>query len=387
MAIAQIVFWVSALLLAYTYAGYPLVIWLRGRHAALPVRGATQEPTVSILVIGHNEEARIRARIENLLMLDYPRERLEIVIASDASTDATVAIAASYAAQGVSVVEFNRHRGKPAVLNDMLPRLQGEIAVLMDMRQRAEPGALRALIHNFADPAVGAVSGELMLLEDAPDGRQVDGVGFYWRYEKFIRQHESRVDSTVGVTGAIYAIRRELFEVIPEQTILDDVLIPMQIVRRGYRVLFDSKAVAYDHVSASPENEFRRKVRTIAGNYLLFSRHPWLLNPLRNRLWFQTVSHKFCRLLGPACLLALLIANLLLVELLLYRGFLLLQVLFYLAGIAGHLLRNAPRKHMLLTVPHAFCLLNWSTTVGFWRFMRGEQQVTWAQAKEGSGTR
>lgn len=385
MTAAHIVFWISALLLAYTYAGYPLVIWLRARHAALPVRGATHEPTLSILVIAHNEESRIRARIENLLTLDYPPERLEIVIASDASTDATVEIARSYAARGVSVVEFSAHRGKPAVLNDMVPRLLGEIAVLMDVRQRAEPVALRALVRNFADPAVGAVSGELMLIEDAPDGRAVDGVGFYWRYEKFIRLHESRVDSTVGVTGAIYAIRRELFEAIPEATILDDVLIPMQIARRGYRVLFDAKAVVWDRVSASPENEFCRKVRTIAGNYLLFSHHPWLLNPFHNRLWFQTVSHKFCRLLGPACLLALLVSNLLLAEWF-YRGVLVLQVLFYLAGSAGHLLRNSSRKHVLLTVPHAFCLLNWSTAVGFWRFVRGEQRVTWAQANERRGT-
>jgi cellulose synthase/poly-beta-1,6-N-acetylglucosamine synthase-like glycosyltransferase len=375
---AETVFLSAALVLIYTYAGYPLLIWLLARLRSVPQQRRRILPAVSIVVIAHNEELRIRSRIENLLALNYPRELLEIVIASDASTDSTAALARGFGAQGVKVIEFARHRGKPAVLNDVLPRLTSAVVVLMDVRQRAHPDAVQLLVDNFADPAVGAVSGELILLEDGPGGVAADGVGFYWRYEKFIRQQESRLDSTVGATGALYALRPELFEAIPEDTILDDVLIPMQIARKGYRVLFDGNACIFDRVSATPENEFRRKVRTIAGNYLLLCRHPWLLNPLANRLWFQTVSHKFLRLLGPVCLLAVLGANLLLLEAPLYRLFLALQILFYLAASAGHLLRNSRRKHVLLTVPHAFCLLNWSTAVGFYRFIRGNQRVTWA---------
>src|SRR6185503_16045064 len=146
-----------------------------------------------------------------------------------------------------------------------------------------------------------------------------EGVGFYWKYEKFIRRHESRIDSTIGVTGAIYALRRELFERIPADTLLDDVLIPMQVARRGYRVLFEPKARAFDQASATAEAEFARKVRTLAGNFQLFARHPWLLDPRANRLWWQTMSHKACRLLVPPCLAAVLGASLVLAREPLYQ--------------------------------------------------------------------
>jgi cellulose synthase/poly-beta-1,6-N-acetylglucosamine synthase-like glycosyltransferase len=284
---------------------------------------------------------------------------------------------------GVRVMAFEEHRGKPAVLNDIVPNLRGEIVVLMDVRQSIAKNAIRILVDNFADAEIGAVSGELVLTESsdregASDGN-MDGVGFYWRYEKFIRLSESRVDSTVGVTGALYAIRRELFEPIPADTILDDVLIPMQIVRQGFRVLFESRAVASEPLSDSPAVEFRRKVRTIAGNFQLLVQHPWLLNPFANRLWLQTISHKLFRLLCPAFLVLLLIANLMLLEFLFYQVTFLLQVLFYTAALVAHLAPQVSKKSALLSVPHAFCLLNWSTVAGFSRFISGRQQVTWTR--------
>ena len=194
---------------------------------------------------------------------------------------------------------FAVRRGKAAVLNDVVPRASGAIVVLADARQRFEPDTVRALTRPFADPAVGAVSGELILTETLEGPAVGRGVGVYWRYEKLIRKSESRVDSTVGATGAIYAIRRELFEPIPEDTLLDDVLIPLRIVRRGYRVLFEPAARAWDRVAASAGEELARKVRTLAGNFQLFVREPWLLDPRRNRIWLATVSHKGLRLLGP----------------------------------------------------------------------------------------
>jgi biofilm PGA synthesis N-glycosyltransferase PgaC len=378
---AELVFWWSAFLLAYTYVGYPLLAWLRSRlFSCTPAKGKFQ-PTISILCVAHNEARRVRDRIDNLLALDYPRELVEIVIASDASTDGTVEIAQEYAEAGVTVVEFKQHRGKPAVLNEVIPQLRGEIVVLMDARQRIDKQALRALVENFADPRVGAVSGELLLDPDSGDARTGKGVGFYWRYEKFIRHHESRADSTVGATGALYALRNRLFQPIPSDTLLDDVLIPMQIARRGYRVLFEPTARAYDVVAASPQAELTRKVRTIAGNFQLLWRERWMLSPRKNRLWFQTLSHKYFRLLGPVCLALVLASNLFLLEFPFYRVVLVLQVLFYAAAITGHMRRNSAGSSTLMNIAYAFCLLNWATVLGCYRFACGRQQVTWQKAQ------
>jgi biofilm PGA synthesis N-glycosyltransferase PgaC len=378
---AEIVFWCAALLLVYTHAGYALLLWLRvrlktGKGSAVAGRADTS-PMVSILVVAYNEAARIEARLDNLLALDYPRERLEIILASDGSTDDTAARVQPYLDSGLKFVDSGCRRGKISELNELIPQARGEIVVLADARQRFEPGAVRALVRNFDNPEVGAVSGELVLLSDGDSPAVGEGVGFYWHYEKFIRRNESRIDSTVGATGAIYAIRRELFEPIPADTLLDDVLIPMRIVRRGYRVLFEPAAQAYDRVAATAEAEFARKVRTLAGNFQLFIRAPWLLNPGVNRLWWETLSHKACRLLSPFCLAAVLGSSLFLAQEPFYQAALAAQCALYAAAGAGYLSRNSRRKNRLLGIPYAFCLLNWAVVIGLLRFVNGKQRVTW----------
>jgi len=379
MNVAAVLFWIAAGLLAYTYVGYPLLAAARARLGHRPTVKRPLTPSISVLVVAHNEAERISRRVDNLLALDYPSELREIVIASDGSSDATVARAGAYRDRGVKVVAFERNRGKPAVLNELVPRLTGEIVVLMDVRQHIAPDALHRLLENFADPDVGAVSGELMLSEHESGGEGLEGVGFYWRYEKFIRLRESRIDSTVGATGALYALRRALFEPIPEETLLDDVLIPMHVVRQGYRVLFEPAARATEGLSPNPEAEFRRKVRTIAGNFQLLASHPWLLDPKRNRIWFATLSHKACRLLGPLLLLAVLAANAFLLDSAFYVLALLLQLGFYFLALLASRAPGLVERSPLFSVPHAFCLLNAATVVGFYRFLRGQQQVTWSR--------
>ncbi|MBI3491890.1 MAG: glycosyltransferase [Acidobacteria bacterium] len=375
---AHAAFWAAALLLAYTYVGYPLLITAWARLRPQRSRRRRIAPAVSVLVIAHNEGDAIAAKIENLLSLDYPADRLEIVIASDGSTDDTAAIARAYEREGVRVLGFTRRRGKPAVLNDVLAHLAGEIVVLADARQRIEAGALWAIVAAFADPSVGAVSGELML-NDAASPTLGRGVGWYWRYEKLIRQSESAVDSTIGATGAVYAIRRALFEPIPEDTILDDVLIPLRIVRRGYRVLFEPGARAFDGVVATARRELARKVRTSAGNFQLLARERWVFDPLNNRLWFQTLSHKGLRLCLPLLHLAALTASLNLASSWsFYRWALDAQTLFYAFAIGGLVLRGRRgRVARLLAVPYVICLLSWSIVLGFVRFLRGLQPTTW----------
>ncbi|HET9359774.1 MAG TPA: glycosyltransferase family 2 protein [Vicinamibacterales bacterium] len=372
-------FWASLCLLAYVYAGYPLVAWLRSRLRPRLRVQAPAEPTVSIIVAAHNEGERIEARIENLLALDYPPGRREILIGSDGSTDGTASRASRYEDAGVRVEAFAEWRGKPAVLNDLVRRSTAEIVLFADARQRFDRGALRTLVSHFADPSVGAVSGELMLVDGT--GTSIGrGTSFYWRYEKFIRLHEGRAASTVGATGAIYAIRRALFQPIPHDTILDDVLIPLRIVRQGYSVQFEPAARAFDAVSTTARQEYARKLRTIAGTFQLFARERWLCNPLKNPLWFETISHKGLRLTLPVLHATALVANLALTDGVVYLGLLAGQVGFYAAALAGHVFRHARRRPMFLTVPYAMCLMIWATLAGFTRFLAHRQLVTWEQS-------
>jgi biofilm PGA synthesis N-glycosyltransferase PgaC len=374
---AAVLFWVSFGLLVYVYIVYPLLAATRAKMWPKARVRAPFEPTVSIIVIAHNEAERIGARIENLLSLDYPRHKLEIVIGSDGSTDDTVEQAVRYTALGVTVRAFHQHRGKPAIINALVPIVHGEIVLFADARQRFEPQTVRALLANFADPQVGAASGELMISASDVTATAGHGATFYWRYEKFIRNAEGRADSTIGATGAIYAIRRKLFEPIPDDTLLDDVLIPLRIVRRGYRVVFEPDARAYDRASSTARQEFVRKTRTIAGTFQLIGREGWLLNPLRNRLWLETISHKVLRLGLPMLHTTFLVSSVVLADAGFYGLMLALQMTFYAAAVVGLTQRNARRRSIVFTAPCAMCLLLWATVVGFCRFMTDRQQVTW----------
>ena len=373
---ATLVLWLSLGLLAYVFVGYPLVAWLRARLWPMPPAAAPWEPMVTVVVVAHNEADRIAARLDNLLALDYPREKLEIRLASDGSTDATVERARAYESSGVVVRAFHTRRGKSAVVNDVVPSARGDIVVMADARQRFDPGAVRALVANFADPRVGAVSGELMIESDGAGAAVGKGVGFYWRYEKFIRRAESRANSTVGATGAIYAIRRDLFEPIPEDTLLDDVLVPLRIVKNGYRVLFEPAARAYDTASTAAKQEFVRKVRTIAGTFQLFAREGWLFDPRRNPVWFETFSHKGLRLLMPALQALALAANASLVAEPIYAGLFAGQMMFYVAALGGCSGRTR-RPGFVVTVPYTVCLLSWATIVGFVQCATRRQKATW----------
>jgi poly-beta-1,6-N-acetyl-D-glucosamine synthase len=375
-------FWVCTLLLLYTYVGYPLVIvaWARLRPRRVHTRAET--PFLSVVVVAHDEERRLPARLENLLSLDYPAERFEILIASDGSSDRTAEIAQAHAGERLRAFAFPTRRGKAAVLNDVMPQARGEVVVFADARQRFEVGALRALAAAFSDPAVGAASGELVLTSDERTSTTAgEGVGFYWRYEKLVRISESAVDSTVGATGAIYAVRRALFASIPEGTILDDVLVPLRVTRCGYRVVFVRDAIAYDQVTTSAGDELRRKVRTIGGTFQLFTRERWLLSPLRNRLWFQTISHKLLRLASPLLLAVVAVTSLLRADGAFYQLALVLQLVFYALALAGHFFAGGETRSVALGVPYAFCLLNWATVVGLVRFLSGRQSATWERAE------
>jgi len=376
----SILFWVSLGLIGYIFVGYPMVLALWS--AARPRRWRQQacEPNISIVISAYNEAASIVTKIENLLALDYPAERVEILVGSDGSTDGTAEQLLTLAAERVRVFIFPQRRGKPAVLNTLVPKAHGDIVVFSDVRQKFEAGVLRAFARSFADSQVGAVTGKMILTTEG--GTAVSGSsGFYWRYETFIRCREAIIDSAIAVTGAIYAIRKTLFEPIPSDTILDDVLIPLRIARRGYRVIVESEARAFDSACAEPHQEFTRKVRTLAGNFQLFVRERWLFNPLRNRLWWQIISHKALRLLIAPLQITLVAANVVLLSASpLYKITMLTQILFYAGGVAGWVLPRDWKKPFVVSFPFFVCLLSWATVLAFLRSVTGRQPVTWQKA-------
>ena len=377
------IFWLAASLVGYSYLGYPAWLWLRSRWSPRPVRRSFVEspaaPAVTAVMVVRNEEAIIARKLNNLLTLDYPQAKLDVVVVSDGSSDRTPAILDDFARDSglptrVRALMKPVSHGKAAGLNDAIKLATGDVLLFTDARQHIEPGALRLLIENFADPEVGAASGELML-GDPTSGETGKGMGLYWRIEKKVRELESASGSVAGATGAIYCARRSLLDAapLPEGTILDDVLLPMQIVRKGFRVVFDSRARAWDSPDLGEGREFARKVRTLSGNYQLLQLAPWLLSS-ENAIRFEFVSHKLSRLVVPFALLALLAASLFLPQPV-YRAVLGAQLAFYalsLTALAGA--RIGPLSR-IADPARTFVVLNSAAMVAFINFVTGRKAV------------
>jgi cellulose synthase/poly-beta-1,6-N-acetylglucosamine synthase-like glycosyltransferase len=336
----ETIFWGSLLLIVYVYAGYPALLLLWSRVAGEPVRKRplsrpTDWPSVSVIIAARNEAARLPGRIENVLEQHY-RGQLEIIVVSDGSTDGTAEALAGFADR-IRLIEVAAG-GKAAALNAGAAVARGEILVFADARQRFAPHAIAALASNFDDPRVGGATGELILNCErdgaASDSSIGESVGLYWRYEKWLRRHESLVRSTLGATGAIYALRQSLWRPLPPGALLDDVLAPMRAVLRGYRVVFEERAQAFDWVAPSAAAESARKIRTLAGNYQILAQEPALLVPFLNPVWLQYVSHKVGRLVVSWALLGLFISSIVLApRSWLFAVALILQLGFY--GLAA----------------------------------------------------
>jgi biofilm PGA synthesis N-glycosyltransferase PgaC len=365
----------------YAYVAYPLLLALVARVRRAPdVARAPITPTVTAVIVACDEERTIAAKLDDLLAQDYPEGRLDVLVLSDGSRDRTDAIVTAYASRGVRLIRCPGPSGKPSALNVGVPQASGEIVVLCDARQRLDRGAVRALVANFADPTVGAASGELRLRPRGAAGAE-EGVGLYWRYEKWVRRAESRLDSTVGATGALYAIRRDLFRPIDPRTILDDVAIPMSVVGQGRRVVFEPAAQVFDEATERSGQEYRRKVRTLAGNWQLAWLDPGLLRR-GNRIRWQLVSHKLFRLAVPWCLVALLASSVLLARqgsraMVALAG---AQCAFYALAAAGWAAERVHWRVRALSFPYAFALLNVAAASSLFGFLRGTQRPSWKDA-------
>jgi len=366
--------------IAYTYLIYPGVVILAGyalRRGYISPKEIARKPKVAVIIPAHNEAGCIAKKIRNILDSSYSSGLLRIVVVSDGSNDGTAEQARLVNDARVHVIELPQRQGKVAAINAGVSLTNEPILVLTDAAEMFDAHAISYLVQNFADPLVGAVSGELKFIDlDTGFSRNL---GLYWRYEKQIRIAESRIGSIIGVTGAICAIRRECFRELPADTILDDVAIPLEVIRQGYRIRFDPRACAYERATPGVAQEFLRKRRTLAGNYQLIFRYFDLLAPFKSPIAVQFLSHKVFRLLVPYALLSMLISSWFLAPP--FKGILLGgQLVFY--GLAAAAFFLGQRAWLpIFALPYTFCMLNWAAVIGSYYYFTGMQTAKWEKVK------
>jgi len=369
---AEAVFWFSAGVGLYVYLGYPLLLLFLRLLFQRPVKKQRIEPYVSLLIPAYNEAHIIEAKIQNVLALDYPPELLEIVIASDGSTDQTAEIAQKAVAGTRILVDAHpTNRGKLVVLNESVPKLRGSVVAFSDAASMLTPDSIRHLVANFADPHVGAVSGvyEVLKKEEAKLGTQE---GLYWKYETFLKQQEAALGVVLGAHGSLYAIRKELYPFPKPGTINDDFVIPVRILQAGHLVAYESNAVAYE--AAHEMAGFSRRARIMTGNIEQLRELRAFIWPPRIRILFVFVSHKVGRLVVPLCLVTLGVSNLFLLQIPFYFWVGLSQAMFYFLAILGAFWQLKPRA---LRLPFYFCSLNIAAFYGLYYAIWSRQRVAW----------
>jgi cellulose synthase/poly-beta-1,6-N-acetylglucosamine synthase-like glycosyltransferase len=377
--LAAMIFWASASVLAYVYVGYPSLLAVIRLIAGRQVDRADIEPSVCVFITANDEAEIIEAKLRNTLALDYPADRLAVVLASDGSVDGTNELARRFEPR-VRVLEFFPRRGKIAAINEGIHQVTADIVVFSDANTMLEPDAVRALVRNFADPQVGAVSGDVVLFgERAALGPSED---LYYRYERWVQRAESEVGSMIGADGALYAIRRELFTPPQEDTILDDMAIPMGVVKAGRRVVFDGAARAFEQGSESAREEFARKSRVIAGAMQFMRRRDSAIPATAPQVILSLVSHKALRWLSPAFGAGALFSSIVLApSSLVYTAVLCIESAILVLGFAGCFPRL--RAFGPVAIAHYFCLLQAAAAVGFIRGLAGRQSVLWRRFARG----
>ena len=372
-----IAFWILAGVVFYTFIGYPVALLGLSRLRPRDVRRGTGTPSVSILTAAHNEASCIRATIENKLSLDYPADRREIIVISDASEDGTDAIVREFADRGVRLVRQGERRGKSAALNLGLEIAKGEIIVFSDANSIYERSALRELVRAFEDPSVGYVTGKMVYTH--PDGSIVgEGCSAYMRYENWLRKWETKLGSIVGVDGGVDAMRRSLYHPLrPDQ--LPDFVIPLRVTSEGYRVVYEPAAVLREPTTSRPTDEYRMRVRVALRAMWALRDAPGLLNPLRYGIFsWQLFSHKVLRYAAFAPLLLLLIVNAILaLQPGMYRVLFAVQIVGYGAGGLGFLLSRRRSLPRILSIPYYFILIQAASCHAVLKLAAGRRIVVW----------
>ncbi len=373
----SVVFWAALGFTVYTYAGYPFLLWVLARLKRPPTTYLWGDPLppVAVVIPAYNEESVIADKLRMVLASRYPHDLLRVLVVSDGSSDKTLAAAQSVSDPRLTVIGKTTRSGKMATVNYAMSLVAEPIVIMTDAGEQFDEETVSRLVARFADPSMGAVSGELGLV--ALDTGFSRSLGAYWRYEKAIRALEAVVGSVVGVTGPVYALRRALFRPMPTDTILDDLAIPLEIIKQGYRVGYERSALAFERATQLSQHEFVRKRRTLAGNYQAIGRYWRLLLPGSPVAW-QFWSHKVFRLLVPYALAAMLLTASGLSAPLRAVAFA-AQGLFYGLALTAVFVRRSERPW--LNIPYAFCVLNWAAVAGSYQYFAGRMSVQWEKVK------
>lgn len=377
MSILELIFLAAVGLIAYCYIGYPLLlgIWNSVIRSRPVTAGASDElPFVSLIIAAYKEESIILQRVQNALFMDYPADRMEILIGCDGNEDSTGDLVRTVDDPRVRLLQFPQRRGKPSVLNDCVAEARGEIIAFSDANTFWNRDALKRLVRHFADKRVGGVCGQLLLI-DPDSGENVDGL--YWRYENFLKRCEGRLGALLGVNGAIYALRRDQWEPIPANAIVDDFLIGMRVHLHRKQLIFDESAIANEESAPTLQAEFHRRARIGAGGFQSLCWLLPLLNPLRGRVAFAFWSHKVMRWFCPLLMLAAFVSNAFLLSTLAYQWLFIGQCLFYLGAVASRSLPGNGFGMRLARLAAMFLSMNLALAVGFWRWLSNRQSGAW----------
>jgi len=381
-----VVFWLSAVAIGYAQVGYALLMFLAARVSRREegLSSSTEQPSVSLIIPAYNEEDVIRKKIENALAIDYPRERLEIVVASDGSTDGTVELAESFADRGVRVLAYRERRGKTDLVNDAIRVSIGEVLCLCDANVMFRSDALARLVARLNSPRVGAVSGDVRLASD--ESTFSEGESTYYRMERTVQLGESRIGSMMGVDGGMYVLRRNLYQPVPPDTLIDDFVIAMRVIRQGRRVVYEPLAIATENGTPRATHEFRRRVRLTAGAVQALKRGDWP-SPFKTPIAFcQFISHKLLRWLGPIWLVLILLSSLMLWNHgLVYQAAVIAQGAFYLLAIIATFSLTI-RETRIGGIVFYFAMSHVAMAIGLVKGLFNRQRVTWNRTERTAAT-
>jgi len=372
----EVVFWLSAAALFYTYAGYPILLALVSAIRPRQVKRGDVESTISVIITAYNEERDLAAKLENTLALDYPRELLEIVVASDCSTDRTDEIVGEFANQGVRLHRQEKRLGKTAAQNAAVEKATGEIILFSDATSLYQPDALKAVMPSFADATVGCVAGRLIYVDPAEThiGR---GARSYWNYESFLKRHESRACSLIGASGCLYAVRKSAYVPLYHEA-CSDFIIATKMVEQGLRAVYEPNAVCTEETNRRSDKEMKMRVRIIAQTFTDLWRHAAMMNPFKSGFYaIQLLSHKVMRYLVPFFLMAIFAASAVLAGSQVYRVFFLAQVVCYGFAALAWVLEKAGIRVRLFAIPQYFVLANIASLLAMYQFARGERYAHW----------
>ena len=378
-------FWASVTLLFYTYVGYPVMVFAVSFLFPKKIKRAPQfEPRVSVIITAYNEERDIRAKLENTLQIDYPPEKLEIIVASDCSTDKTDDIVREYESRGVKLYRQTERRGKTSAQNMAVERAGGEIILFSDATTMYEKNVLRAMLPNFADDSVGCVAGKLIYV-DASDSIVGRGAKSYWSYETFLKEAESRACSLIGASGCLYSIRKSAYQAMyPEAC--SDFLIATVMYRQGLRTVYEPEAICIEETNRQWEKEMRMRVRVISQTFTDLWRNREMLNPFKSGFYaVELFSHKLLRYAVPVFLLSLFLSSAAAAfESDFFAIAFSVQAVFYSAAFVGWLLEKKGIRLRAFAMPLYFVLTNLASLVGFYKFLRGERYARWEPIRENS---